>query len=330
MAAVYPSDVCDDPEFVAARATAGCARPRSGRRRPLPPRGAEAGASYLLDGSGPTGRWRSGPIRKRSRFSSARWRSARRSLGLEHPDTATKLQQPRATSSGPARPSGRAAALRTWVGDQREGAGPRTSGYRRRASITSPTCFRTKATYAGARPLFERALAIREKAFGSGHPDTARSLNNLAYLLQAPGRLRCARNRFLSARLAVREKALGPGHPDVATSFTNLGYLLKVKGDLTGARPYYERALKIHEGARGPDHPLTATSLIHLAELLQAQDDLAGAQPLFERALTIRDEGARPGASRDQSGPRQSRKAAACSRRAYRSAGVVGSGARRA
>ena len=42
---------------------------------------------------------------------------------------------------------------------------------------------------AGARPLFERALAIHEKALGPEHPETAQSLNNLAGLLQAQGDL---------------------------------------------------------------------------------------------------------------------------------------------
>jgi hypothetical protein len=37
---------------------------------------------------------------------------------------------------------------------------------------------------ARAQPLFERALAIREKVLGPDHPDTARSLDNLAVLLQ--------------------------------------------------------------------------------------------------------------------------------------------------
>jgi hypothetical protein len=32
-----------------------------------------------------------------------------------------------------------------------------------------------------ARPLYERALAIREKVPGPEHPDTAASLNNLAH-----------------------------------------------------------------------------------------------------------------------------------------------------
>jgi tetratricopeptide (TPR) repeat protein len=47
--------------------------------------------------------------------------------------------------------------------------------------------------YLRARPLFERALAIREKALGPEHLDTATSLNNLAGLLQDQGELASAR-----------------------------------------------------------------------------------------------------------------------------------------
>jgi hypothetical protein len=35
----------------------------------------------------------------------------------------------------------------------------------------------------GARPCYERALAIREKALGPDHPYTAASLNNLGELM---------------------------------------------------------------------------------------------------------------------------------------------------
>src|SRR5208282_3898856 len=62
---------------------------------------------------------------------------------------------------------------------------------------------------AGARPLFERALAIREKALGPEHPKTATSLNNLADRLRAQGDLTGARPLYERA-LAIYEKALGP------------------------------------------------------------------------------------------------------------------------
>ena len=37
--------------------------------------------------------------------------------------------------------------------------------------------------YEGAKPLYERSLAIREKVLGPDHPHVASSLNNLAGLL---------------------------------------------------------------------------------------------------------------------------------------------------
>jgi tetratricopeptide (TPR) repeat protein len=145
------------------------------------------------------------------------------------------------------------------------------------------------ADYSSARPLFERALALREKALGSDHPDTALSLNNLGGLLFSQGDLAEARPYYESA-LVIREKALGSDHPNTAESLNNLGGLFYSQGDLAGARPYYERALAIREKALGSDHRETATSLNNLGGLLDSQGDLAGAQPYYERALAIREQ----------------------------------------
>jgi tetratricopeptide (TPR) repeat protein len=144
------------------------------------------------------------------------------------------------------------------------------------------------AAYAQARPLIERALAIREKVLGSEHPATAQSLNNLALLLMAQGELAGARP-LIERALAIRERVLGPEHPATAQSLNNLAYLLRVQGELAGARPLIERALAIREKALGPEHPYTAITLTNLANLLRVQGDLAGARPLYERALAIRE-----------------------------------------
>jgi len=133
-----------------------------------------------------------------------------------------------------------------------------------------------------ARAFYERALAISEKAVGPKHPLTARSLNNLASLLQAQGDLAGARLLYERA-LAIRENTLEPRHPYIASSLRDLANLLQAQGDLAGARPLYERALATREKALGPDHPDTAKSLKGLAQVLQGQGDLAGA----ERALSM-------------------------------------------
>ncbi len=147
--------------------------------------------------------------------------------------------------------------------------------------------------YAQARPLLERALAIREKALGPEHPDTVTSLNNFALMLRDQGDLAGARP-LVERALAIREKALGPEHPDTATSLNNFALLLQAQGDLAGARPLLERALAIREKAVGPEHPDTATSLNNFAHLLQDEGDLAGARPLVERALAIREKAQGP------------------------------------
>jgi tetratricopeptide (TPR) repeat protein len=143
-----------------------------------------------------------------------------------------------------------------------------------------------RAAYSGARPLFERALAIREKVLGSEHTHTATSLNDLALVLMAQGDY--ARARPLHERaLVIREKVLGPEHPETAMSLNNLAMLLLAQGDLARARLLLERALAIREKVLGSEHTHTATSLNDLALVLMAQGDLAGARPLLERALAI-------------------------------------------
>ena len=140
--------------------------------------------------------------------------------------------------------------------------------------------------YAKAEPLYQRALAIREKALGPEHPDTATSLNNLAVLYEAMGDYAKAEPLYQRA-LAIREKALGPEHPDTATSLNNLAVLYKAMGDYAKAEPLFQRALAIREKALGPEHPDTATSLNNLAGLYNAMGDYAKAEPLYQRALAI-------------------------------------------
>jgi len=65
-----------------------------------------------------------------------------------------------------------------------------------------------------ARPLFERALAIDEQAYGPNHPEIAIDLSNLAGVLRELGRPGEA--RLLAERaLAIDEQAYGPDHPTV-------------------------------------------------------------------------------------------------------------------
>ena len=66
--------------------------------------------------------------------------------------------------------------------------------------------YRTQSKYAQAEPLYERSLAIREKALGSEHPNVARSLENYAALLRKVNRDAEASKMEARAK-AIREKS---------------------------------------------------------------------------------------------------------------------------
>ena len=48
--------------------------------------------------------------------------------------------------------------------------------------------YRAQGRYAEAEPLYQRALAIREKTLGPEHPNVATCLENYAFLLREMGR----------------------------------------------------------------------------------------------------------------------------------------------
>ena len=75
--------------------------------------------------------------------------------------------------------------------------------------------YHAQGKYAEAEPLYQRALAIRDKALRPEHPLIATSLNNLALIYDAQGRYGDA-DPFYKHALAIWDKALGQEHPAMA------------------------------------------------------------------------------------------------------------------
>jgi tetratricopeptide (TPR) repeat protein len=148
--------------------------------------------------------------------------------------------------------------------------------------------WRGLAAYAQAEPLYEHALEIRETVLGPEHPDTAASLNNLAFLLIAKGDRTGAR-ALCDRAVAISEHGLGAEDRDAATSLMYFATLLSAMGDLTQARALFERVLAIRDKVLGPEHLDAVTSLCDLGVVLQKQGNSAEARQLFERALAICD-----------------------------------------
>jgi eukaryotic-like serine/threonine-protein kinase len=150
-----------------------------------------------------------------------------------------------------------------------------------------------RGSYAEAKVLHERALAIKEQTLGPEHPDIATNLNNLGVVHHATGSHAEAKALFERA-LAIKEQALGPEHPAVAASLNNLASSHRTTGAYAEAKALHERALAIWEQALGPEHPNVATSLANLANIHEATGSYAEAKALQERALDIREQALGP------------------------------------
>jgi tetratricopeptide (TPR) repeat protein len=96
---------------------------------------------------------------------------------------------------------------------------------------------------AEAEPLYQRALAIDERALRSDHPTVTTRLNNLAALYDSQGRYAQGEPLYRRA-LAIVEQALGPEHPLAARSLNNLVNLLE-QSQPSHARQLYQRARRI-------------------------------------------------------------------------------------
>ncbi|RMG97526.1 MAG: serine/threonine protein kinase [Deltaproteobacteria bacterium] len=153
--------------------------------------------------------------------------------------------------------------------------------------------YKSQGNYQDARRLFERSLAIRERALSPAHPLVAMSLNNLAALYYAQGDYDTAR-RLFERSLTTREKSLGPEHPHVAQSLNNLAAVYRSQGEYEAARRLYERSLAISEKSLGPEHPDVASGLNNLANVYYTQADYEAASRLYTRSLAIREKSLGP------------------------------------
>ena len=134
-------------------------------------------------------------------------RHQRKVLGPAHPDLATSLINlgvQRALSGDPPRAT-----------VARARAGHSGSRVRSRTPLVAAALqslggvLMTLRDDAGAKALLERAQQIRETVYGADHPDTIRTLVNLAIFYQETGDYSGARQRYERA-LALAEKIDGP------------------------------------------------------------------------------------------------------------------------
>jgi len=141
--------------------------------------------------------------------------------------------------------------------------------------------------YDDAIRISREALAVTEEAFGPGHPNIARSMNNLGAMLSKHGDTAEA-ERLLTGALDILEESLGRDHPGTASTLNNLAEFYSDQGRYEEAEPLYLRALSIREKKPGEDHMDLITSLENLATLYMRMERFRDAEPPYSRALGLR------------------------------------------
>ncbi|KPQ32078.1 MAG: TPR repeat [Phormidesmis priestleyi Ana] len=145
----------------------------------------------------------------------------------------------------------------------------------------------SQGRYEEAEPLYVKALEIRKAELGERHPDTARSLDNLAGLYRSHGRYGEAEPLYIKA-LEIRKTELGERHPDTGLGLNNLAALYESQGRCAEAELLYIEALEISKTKLGDHNPATATGLNNLAALYKSQGRYVAAEPLYVEVLKIK------------------------------------------
>ncbi|WP_017719432.1 CHAT domain-containing protein [Kamptonema formosum] len=144
-----------------------------------------------------------------------------------------------------------------------------------------------RGEYERGIPLAQQSCNLAKTYFGANHPSYATSLNNLAALYCAMGRLAEAEPLYLQAK-EIWRVGLGENHPSYAASLNNLAGLYRAMGRFAEAELLYLQAQEIRRVSLGGNHPDYAASLNNLAGLYYAMGRFAEAEPLYLQAKEIR------------------------------------------
>jgi CHAT domain-containing protein/tetratricopeptide (TPR) repeat protein len=147
--------------------------------------------------------------------------------------------------------------------------------------------------YAPAEPLFRRAIAIWQHAYGATHAKVGTGWNNLTNVLYASGDYEGA-TACMEKALSIRTRALGPDHELVGWTRANMAMSLAALGRKTEARHQFRQAISIFEHRFGPSSPEVGWTLKRLGDTYLTSGEFQEAVPLLERAVSDLEAGKGP------------------------------------
>jgi serine/threonine-protein kinase len=125
--------------------------------------------------------------------------------------------------------------------------------------------------------MLQQALAIRERVFGSAHPNVASVVNEL-------GNIAYQRDHYDEAiayfqrNLDIYRAIYGDKHYLIALAISNLATAIAAKKDYPRAEQLYREAVRRYTDAQGPNHTNTGIARMKLGHVLLRERRFAEAQ----------------------------------------------------
>jgi serine/threonine protein kinase len=138
-----------------------------------------------------------------------------------------------------------------------------------------------------AIPVLLKARETWETRLGTDHPDTLRSIGNLAVAYREAGKPDAALP-LLEETLQLSKAQLGADHPGTLATMNNLAGDYLALGRLELALPLLENTLNLHKAKLGVDHPSTLSCMNTLANCYWDAAKMDRALPLYEETLKLR------------------------------------------
>jgi serine/threonine protein kinase/tetratricopeptide (TPR) repeat protein len=155
-----------------------------------------------------------------------------------------------------------------------------------RLRLTLGTSFASLGDHRTAAEQLATARSLFARHCGPDHPDTLRSLNNLANSTYALGRYADALKLY-EEKLELQKISLSADHPDTLTTRNQLASSYHALGRYADALKLHEETLALQKAQLEADHPDTLTTMTNLANDYQALGRYADALKLREETLAL-------------------------------------------
>ena len=141
--------------------------------------------------------------------------------------------------------------------------------------------------YSESEELFVQVVETRKRVLGEEHPDTLKSIGNLASTFWSQGRWKEAEE--LDAQvLETRKRVLGDEHPSVLKSMANLASIILDQGRWKEAEELFVQVIETRKKVLGEQHPSTLIGIGNLALTYRHQGRWKEAEELFVQVLETR------------------------------------------